>query len=478
MRTEIFDPKNIQVRLTTNKYKNLVTVHILDLRLSAGTEVETEEKASYGPVPMYYADDCCMVSSAFIAQIVRETLQYHYGQYLYNPECHIYTPYSLVVDEASKAYHKKNKIRFHTEYDPAQWKQHPHMEEFEFLYRRAEKTIQYLMRDVRSGSFDLSERMCDYKLPYDMYLDYDFAKCMHQDSAEVAMERLAYLSNPDCKKGLYELDNMVGMEEYKEFIRRQLCVHEMNKIYRLEGLRTDDYEHGHFVFIGMPGTGKKTAAKVLGRVMHEYGIISKGKVIYRDQTGLVGADKKETENLIDELFDFDKDADGNVLMIMEPYTMLSSKEGRYALHLLADYTHNPSSNYIVVLCGYTTEMSLLLKIYPALKENCRHQFKFRSYKIDAIMEITHRMMAVQEYRFTPEAEALYREVVSDVLVERLPDFSNGDWVKTALHEHIIPAQLSRLSWSITRGTTPISERLLSTIEREDVQSVKDQLRKL
>lgn len=476
MRTEIFDPKNIQVCLRTNKYSNMVSVHILDLRLPAETEVEIEETASYGPVPMYYADDCCMVSAAFIAQIIRETLHYHYNQYFYDPVCHIYTPYSLVVDEASMTYHKKNKIRFHTGYAPSQWKQHPHMEEFEFLYRRAEKTIQYLMRDVRSGSFDLSERMCDYKLPDDMYWDYDFAKCLHKNSAEVAMERLEYLSNPNCKKGLFGQEDIVGMEEYKEFIRRQLCANEMNKICGSTGKRVHSWEHGHFIFIGKPGTGKKTAAKVLGRVMHEYDIISKGQVIYRDQTGLVGADKEETEKLIDKLFD--QDASGNVLMIIEPYTMLSSKEGRYALHLLADYTHNPSSDYIVVLCGYTTEMSLLLKIYPALKENCRHQFKFRPYKLDTMMEITHRMMAVQEYRFTPEAEALYREIVSDILTERRPDFSNGDWVKTALHEHIIPAQLSRLSWCISRGNTPFSERLLSTIEREDVQLVKDQLREL
>lgn len=476
MRTEIFDPKNIQVRLTTNKYKNLVTIHILDLRLPAGTEVETEETASYGPTPMYYADDCCMASAAFIAQIVRETLHYHYGQYFYDPECHIYTPYSLQIDEASRVYHKKYKIRFHSGYDSSKWKQHPHMEEFEFLYRRADKTIQYLMRDFRSGSFDLSERMCDYKLPDDMYLDYDFAKCMHSHSAEVAMERLEYLSNPNCKKSLFGQEDIVGMEEYKEYVRKLLCAHEMSKICGSTGLRRHDWEHGHFVFTGKPGTGKKTAAKMLGRVMREYGIINKGNVIYRDQTGLVGADKAETEKLIDELFD--EDAAGNVLMIIEPYTMLSSKEGRYALHLLADYTHNPSSDYIVVLCGYTTEMSLLMKIYPTLKENCRHQFKFRTYNLDTMMEITQRMMAVQEYHFTPEAEALYREVVSDVLVERRPDFSNGDWVKAALHEHIIPAQLSRLSWSITRGTTPISERLLSTIEREDVQSVKDKLRQL
>lgn len=473
MRTEIFDPKNIQVCLRSNKYNNLVTVHILDLRLPAEAEVEIEETASYGPTPMYYADDCCMVSPAFIAQIVRETLQYHYNQYYYNNECHVYTPYSIQVDETSRAYHKKHQIHLHSGYDPAQWER-PHLLEFGSLYRRAEKTIRYLMRDLIGGTFSLNEATYDYKLPYEIYMDYDLGRCLHTQSAEVGMERLDYLSSPHFGESLHELNGMVGMDEYKEFIRQKLCANEINKICGPSGKHVHDKEHGHFIFTGMPGTGKKTAAKVLGRVMNEYGIISRGQVIYRDETCLVGANKAETEVLVDELFD--RDADGNVVMIIEPYTMLSSQNGRYALELIAAYTTNQSSDYIVLLCGYPTEMSMLLSIYPSLKEHCSNRFYFRPHKLDTVMEITRRMMSIQDYHFTPEAEALYREIVRDILSERRPDFSNGDWVKAALHDHIIPAQLSRLSWCIGRGATPISERLLSTIEREDVQSVKDKLR--
>ena len=378
MRTEIFDPKNIQVRLTTNKYKNIVSVHILDLRLPAGTEVEIEETASYGPAPMYYADDCCIVSAAFIAQIVRETLRHYYNHYFFNSVCHVYTPYSILIDEASRICHKKQQIRLHSGYDPSKWKQHPHFLEFEFLYRHAENTIKYLLRDLRSGSFSLSTRINHYKLPYDIYMDYDLGRCLHNNSAEVAMERLAYLRNPHFNESLYELDGMVGMDEYKEYIRQLLCANEMNKIHGMSRKHDRYWEHGHFVFTGKPGSGKKTAAKVLARVMHEYGIISQGKVIYRDRTSLLGANHEETKILMDDLFDHE--ADGNVLIINEPHTLLSDPNGFYALHLLADYTRNQSSNYIVLLCGDCTEMSLLLSVYPTLKEQFQQRFNFRLHQ--------------------------------------------------------------------------------------------------
>lgn len=186
MRTEIFNPENIQVCLTTNKYKNLVTVHILDLRLPAGTEVETEETATYGPTPMYYADDCCMVSAAFIARIVRETLHAYFDRYFIDYVCHVYTPYSTLVDEASWIYHKKNHIRLHSGYDPSKWRR-PNKLVFEFLYRRAELAIAYLMQDLQSGSFTLSEITDDYILPYDIFMDYDLAECKYRNSAEFAM---------------------------------------------------------------------------------------------------------------------------------------------------------------------------------------------------------------------------------------------------------------------------------------------------
>lgn len=381
MRTTIFDPKNIQVRLTTNKYKNIVCVHILDLRLPAGTEVETEETASYGPAPMYYADDCCMVSAAFIARIVRETLRHYYNQYFFDSRCHVYTPYSILTDEESKIYHKKHQIRLHSSYDPSKWKQHPHFLEFEYLYRHADRTIFHLMRDLKSGSFSLSTRIDRYKMPYDIYMDYDLGRSLHKNSAEVAMERLTYLRNPHFKESLHELDGMVGMDEYKEYIRQLLCANEMNKISSMSGKHHYNWEHGHFILTGKPSTGTKSAAEVLARVMHEYGIISRGKVVYRDRTSLLGENQEETKILMDDLFDHE--ADGNVLIINEPYTMLSDPNGCCALRLLADYTRNQASDYIVVLCGDSTEMRLLLSVCPSLKENCRHQCNVQPYPLDA-----------------------------------------------------------------------------------------------
>lgn len=463
MRTEIYNYNNFQVCIRTDKTKNLITLHFLDLRLPAGTEVEIEETASYGLTPMYYADDCCMASAVYMAQIIQKTLSVNYPNYVF--DCRLYTAYTMLVNPDAKRYHTAHGIRIQSGVVPADWHR-CHAEQFSMLYRCADRAIASLMHDLMDGSFDAHNKYADYYVPYDIELDYDQAEGRHQKSLDAIMMRMAKLSDPQTVLPLYELDNMVGLAEYKAYIHQLVCGKELNQLRVLMGLHSETGLHGHFIFTGNPGTGKKTAAKVLGKAMCNACMLRSSDVCYRDGETLIDEDEHITEMLVDALFE--EHGANKVIMIHEPYNLMGSASGRYALELLTLYTHDTDANYIVVLSGEQEQMNKLLLKYPALSDHCQHRFHFRDYKHAELMAVTRQRLADMDYHFTPEAEAAYAYLLDEMLAVRKSNFDNVLWVKTFIHEHILPALHHRLAERFRQGSVQLSRELLTVIEREDV----------
>lgn len=477
MRTDIFNPDNLSIILRTDKHRSKITLNLLDLRLPAGTEVEAEETSSYGLTPMYYANDCCMVSAVYLAQIVQETLRTNYCEHLY--ECHIYTAYTILPCPEVEHYWRKRSIHVHSAHIPTD-RHRCHQEEFAHLYRCAEHAIKDFMRDLQQQTYNPNAHVTSYSIPYALTDDYQQADARQQDSLDAVWARLRDMSNPDTLVGLRELNKMVGMAQYKAYLHQLICDTQLQRMREIMGLRPEPKTPMHFVFTGNPGTGKTTAAKALGTTLREAGIISRGGVIYRDRSTLLGAHVGETENMLKELFE--KEAPGNVVVIDEAYTLTadswSGDFGHRVIDCLMTYTADPKADYVVVLCGYPAEMDKMLAANTGLSSRFALRFDFADFSLDELLLITHRSLAEMDYHFSPEAETAYTAVLREVLSLHRPSFGNARWVEAALHRHILVAQHRRLTKCLMRGASQLSRSLFTTIEQADILAVTEDLRQL
>ncbi len=122
-------------------------------------------------------------------------------------------------------------------------------------------------------------------------------------------------SNPELDAALQELEAMTGLAGVKRELASLVAVAKGNYIHELKGERIDDLALNR-LFIGNPGTGKTTVAKLYGQVLKALRLLSNGEVVYKtasDFTGsVVGESQKKTRAVI-EL------AQGKVLLIDEAY---------------------------------------------------------------------------------------------------------------------------------------------------------------
>lgn len=247
---------------------------------------------------------------------------------------------------------------------------------------------------------------------------------------------------------LTELDSMVGLTEIKRSIKTLANRLRFYTERRQLGLPTADSTPYHAVFTGNPGTGKTTVAKLLGKVYHRLGILSKGDVICADRSRMVGKWIGETEENMCVIL---REARGNVLFVDEAYTLYSNPGsndfGRNAVESLLDVLSRKNPDMVIIFAGYEREMDRLMSMNPGLSGRFPYKFHFPDYSAAELLQIAQGILARDQYVLTPSAEETLVSTIRETVARRSPRFANARWIEQYVCNGIIPALADRLASS-------------------------------
>lgn len=288
---------------------------------------------------------------------------------------------------------------------------------------------------------------------------------------------LAASCEGDCKSGLSLLDDFIGMETVKERVAEIVAQIEAATKNKKLGAPCV-----HMRFVGNPGTGKTTVARVVGRILKEKGILRNGNFFEyagRDFCGrYVGETAPKTAAMC-------RDAYGSVLFIDEAYSlyrhdgMSGGDYGREAIDTLIAEMENHRSDLVVIMAGYPDEMKTLMKANAGLESRMPYLVEFPNYTREQLFEIFMKM-ARKSFTCTDEFEAAakaYFDSLSDELLDS-KEFSNARFVRN-LFERTWAKAVLRAQLGKEDGTVLTKEDfLLASGEKEFSKIMKKQIRTL
>lgn len=262
-----------------------------------------------------------------------------------------------------------------------------------------------------------------------------------------------------------ELNNLVGLQVVKNDVNSLIHLQEIKRLRKSRGLKEIPVSN-HLVFYGNPGTGKTTVARLLARIYHVMGILSKGQFVEVDRSGLVAGYVGQTALKVQEVVEKSL---GGVLFIDEAYALTYSTSGndygQEAVDTLLKAMEDHRDDFIVIVAGYPELMAQFVDSNPGLRSRFNKYINFEDYNVDELQEIFKIMCKNSGYTPTKEVLDYSASVFERKYKNRGKNFANAREVRNYF-EKVMMNQADRL-FSIP---DPTNEQLC-TLELADVDGV-------
>lgn len=269
----------------------------------------------------------------------------------------------------------------------------------------------------------------------------------------------------DIQTLLKQLNDLTGMQSVKTEINNMINLLKICKIREENGLQTPPVTN-HMVFLGNPGTGKTTVARILAKIYHGLGVLSKGHLVEVDRSGLVAGYMGQTSEKVTEVIE---KAKGGILFIDEAYALANGQQGDFgqeAIDILNKAMEDNREDLIVIAAGYHDEMQDFLDANPGLRSRFNRTIEFPNYDAAELVEIMSNRAKSLDYTLTDDAVQYVQDTFTRILACPPENFGNARSVRNYL-DRVIHNQANRLI-----AENNFKEEDLTKLTLADVQSEK------
>lgn len=265
---------------------------------------------------------------------------------------------------------------------------------------------------------------------------------------------------------MQELDDLIGMGSVKKEVNNLVNLMKICRLRQEKGLQVPSTTN-HLIFLGNPGTGKTTVARILSKIYHSIGVLSKGQLVEVDRSGLVAGYMGQTGIKVMEVIE---KAKGGILFIDEAYALTSKKQegdfGQEAIDVLNKAMEDNKDDLIVIAAGYEDEMQSFLDANPGMKSRFNKIINFPDYSADELKEILIKRAKSQDYVIEEDALNFINNTFVETLRHKPENFGNARSVRNFL-DTAINNQANRLI-----NELDLNQDKLMHITLEDVKDIQ------
>ena len=259
-----------------------------------------------------------------------------------------------------------------------------------------------------------------------------------------------------------ELNSLIGLENVKKEIEDLVIFNKVQKNREKIGLKKTNRTM-HMAFLGNPGTGKTTVARIVGNMYRSLGILSKGHFIEATRTDLIAEYQGQTSLKVKRLI---QKAKGGVLFIDEAYSITENEKsdsyGRECLTELTKALEDYRDDLVVIVAGYDDLMKKFFESNPGLKSRFNYFIEFEDYTVNQMFEIFLSYCKNEDYILQESAAERLKKYLDKQSEDSENKNANGRFVRNVF-DKIIMNQAKRLS----NLSLPTKENYI-TIFEEDI----------
>lgn len=241
-----------------------------------------------------------------------------------------------------------------------------------------------------------------------------------------------------------ELNELIGLGSVKAEVANLTNLIRVSQMRKKRDIKVPDTSQ-HLVFLGNPGTGKTTVARLIGKIYNKLGYLEKGHCVEVDRSelvaGYVGQTAMKTQEVIDS-------AMGGVLFIDEAYSLYAESAGtkdfgQESIETILKEMEDHRDEFIVIVAGYPEPMKKFINSNPGLKSRFNKYVYFPDYSGDELYEIFKLQLKKNQYQLQDGLDKVIRKYFDSVYENRGDNFANGREVRN-FFEKLVEKQAGRV----------------------------------